>query len=168
MTLWFDNFETPLGDMTVAVTDTDAICLLDFSDCEGRSEQLLKRRFGCFERAHRKNPQGIRERLGDYFKGESSETAFQGLQLDFGGTTFQQKVWRALGQIAHGQTISYTQLAARISSPRAVRAAGSANGANPIAIVIPCHRVIGRDGKLAGYAGGLTRKRQLLALEQPS
>lgn len=87
------------------------------------------------------------------------------LPLETEGTPFQQKVWQALRAIEHGQRISYAELARRIGAPRAVRAAGRANGANPIAIFVPCHRVIGSDGTLTGYGGGLERKRALLELE---
>ncbi|MNQ62441.1 Methylated-DNA--protein-cysteine methyltransferase [compost metagenome] len=87
------------------------------------------------------------------------------LRLAPRGTTFQQEVWQALQGIPYGQTTSYSELAERIGKPKSVRAVGTANGANPIAIVIPCHRVIGRDGSLTGYAGGLSRKAQLLKLE---
>lgn len=166
MILRFDSFPTPLGEMTVAATDTGAICLLDFSDCGQRSERLLSRRFGSFERATTQNPQGIGDRMADYFTGQNPAACFLGLELDTGGTDFQKTVWRALSQIPYGETISYSQLAERISAPRAVRAAGSANGCNPVAIVVPCHRVIARNGKLAGYAGGVERKRLLLRHEQ--
>ena len=165
MTVYFDTLDTPLGDMTVATTESGAICLLDFSDCRERSERLLRHRFGLFDKAERKNPQGIRNRLSDYFRGQDSRTAFDGLAVDTNGTPFQMGVWKALGEIPYGQTISYSELAARVSAPRAVRAVGSANGRNPVAIVIPCHRVIALSGSLAGYAGGIDRKRKLLALE---
>jgi methylated-DNA-[protein]-cysteine S-methyltransferase len=88
------------------------------------------------------------------------------LPLAPAGTPFQLSVWKALERIAYGETQSYGQIAQSIGKPKAVRAVGAANGANPIPIVIPCHRVIGSDGSLTGYGGGLTRKRQLLALEQ--
>ncbi|WP_369959126.1 methylated-DNA--[protein]-cysteine S-methyltransferase [Pseudomonas benzenivorans] len=100
--------------------------------------------------------------LDEYFAGQRRR--FE-LRLAPGGTAFQQAVWQALQRIAYGRTSSYSALAAQIARPRAVRAVGAANGANPIAIVIPCHRVIGRDGSLTGYAGGLARKALLLQLE---
>ncbi len=165
MTLYFDTFATPLGNMTAVATDTGALCLLDFSDCSDRFERLLQRRFGSFVQAYRQNPQGIRERLADYFGTRNSHTAFNGLDLDIGGTAFQQNVWKVLKEIPYGETISYSELATRVCAPRAVRAVGSANGRNPVAIIIPCHRVIAKNGALAGYAGGVERKRQLLALE---
>ena len=165
MILYVDTFETPLGDMTTVATVAGAICLLDFSDCKDRSNRLLHRRFGLFDIVTRKNPQDIRGRLAHYFKGENPRAAFDGLELDSGGTAFQQSVWKALGKIPYGKTISYSELASQVKSPRAVRAVGSANGRNPIAIVVPCHRVIALNGALSGYAGGTDRKKKLLALE---
>jgi methylated-DNA-[protein]-cysteine S-methyltransferase len=100
--------------------------------------------------------------LAAYFQGELREFD---LPLDFQGTDFQKRVWRQLETIPYGQTRSYTEIAEAVGSPRAVRAVGAANGANPIPIVIPCHRVIGRSGKLVGYGGGLPLKKRLLELE---
>lgn len=100
--------------------------------------------------------------LESYFRGELRE--FQ-LLLDIQGTDFQKRVWRQLLTIPYGQTRSYMQIAKAIGSPKAVRAVGAANGANPIAIVVPCHRVIGASGKLVGYGGGLPLKKRLLELE---
>jgi methylated-DNA-[protein]-cysteine S-methyltransferase len=101
--------------------------------------------------------------LSLYFAGELEEFD---LPLAPQGTPFQQRVWRELSKIPYGATISYGELARRIGNPNASRAVGLANGSNPIAIVIPCHRVIGSDGKLTGYGGGLTVKEKLLALER--
>ena len=165
MKLYFDTFATPLGDMTVAAMESGAICLLDFCDGQERSEALLKRRFGSFDRMERENPQGIRDRMANYFTGDTARTAFEGLHLDIHGTPFQNTVWKVLGEIPYGETISYSELARRATSPKAVRAVGSANGQNPVSIVIPCHRVIAKNGTLAGYAGGMERKQKLLALE---
>ena len=100
--------------------------------------------------------------LRDYFGGQ--DVAFD-LALDPQGTTFQQTVWHALRRIARGQTCTYGELAQALQTPTAVRAVGAAIGRNPLSVVVPCHRVIGRDGSLTGYAGGLERKRALLALE---
>ena len=101
--------------------------------------------------------------LAEYFAGR--RTRFT-LKLDFAGTSFQQKVWNALLTIPFGETRSYAQIAKQIGSPAATRAVGAANGRNPIAIVAPCHRVIGSGGKLTGFAGGLDAKAYLLALER--
>jgi methylated-DNA-[protein]-cysteine S-methyltransferase len=105
---------------------------------------------------------GVRRQLGEYFAGGRS--SFD-LPLAPAGTGFQLSVWAELQNIAYGATITYAELAARIGRPTAIRAAGAANGANPVSIVIPCHRVIGSDGALTGYGGGLEAKRFLLALE---
>jgi methylated-DNA-[protein]-cysteine S-methyltransferase len=101
--------------------------------------------------------------LDEYFAGRRRAFA---LPLAPAGTPFQQTVWQALTQIPYGGTVSYSQIAERIGKPSAVRAVGAANGQNPIPIVIPCHRVIGSDGRLVGFGGGLPLKRYLLALEQ--
>ncbi|WP_339512426.1 methylated-DNA--[protein]-cysteine S-methyltransferase [Pseudomonas sp. RL_15y_Pfl2_60] len=103
--------------------------------------------------------------LDEYFAGRRQRFD---LRLAPQGTVFQQRVWKALQDIPYGQTSYYSRLAEQIGNPKAVRAVGTANGANPISVIIPCHRVIGRDGSLTGYAGGLQRKAQLLALEGAS
>ena len=105
----------------------------------------------------------VRRQLEEYFAGR--RRAFD-VVLAPPGTAFQQRVWDELQRIDYGQTISYAELAARIGRPTAIRAAGAANGANPISILIPCHRVIGSDGSLTGYGGGLEAKRALLDLER--
>jgi methylated-DNA-[protein]-cysteine S-methyltransferase len=106
--------------------------------------------------------EAVRDQLAEYFAGK--RTAFD-LPLDLGGTSFQRRVWSALREIPYGETISYGELAQRIDSPRAVRAVGLANGQNPIGVIVPCHRVIGANGSLTGYGGGLENKRRLLDLE---
>jgi methylated-DNA-[protein]-cysteine S-methyltransferase len=102
------------------------------------------------------------DQLGEYFAGERREFD---LELELGGTPFQQRVWNALREIPYGETRTYGEQAKRIGSPSAVRAVGLANGQNPIGIIVPCHRVIGADGSLIGYGGGLENKRRLLDLE---
>lgn len=104
----------------------------------------------------------VREQLGQYFAG--SRTSFD-LPLDLVGTAFQVRVWRALAEIPYGTTVAYGELAQRIGHSGAARAVGSASGRNPVSIVLPCHRVVGADGSLTGYGGGLWRKRRLLELE---
>ncbi|MEO6741408.1 MAG: methylated-DNA--[protein]-cysteine S-methyltransferase, partial [Chthoniobacteraceae bacterium] len=106
-----------------------------------------------------------RRQLEEYFAGTRQEFS---IPLDAAGTEFQQSVWQTLRGIPYGATVSYGELARRIGNPRAVRAVGLANGRNPISIIVPCHRVIGADGSLTGYGGGLERKRFLLALEKCS
>jgi methylated-DNA-[protein]-cysteine S-methyltransferase len=104
----------------------------------------------------------VRHQLEEYFDGR--RRAFE-LELELTGTGFDVTVWNALRQIPYGETISYGELAARIGRPDAVRSVGAANGRNPIAVIVPCHRVIGADGSLTGFGGGLPRKRSLLELE---
>jgi methylated-DNA-[protein]-cysteine S-methyltransferase len=105
----------------------------------------------------------VSDQLTDYFAGR--RTTFD-LPMTLAGTPFQQRVWAALREIPHGETITYGQLADRIGRPAAVRAVGLANGKNPIGIIVPCHRVVGSTGNLVGYGGGLDRKRHLLAFER--
>ena len=104
----------------------------------------------------------VSDQLAEYFDGERKEFA---LPLDLGGTPFQMRVWEALQTIPFGKTITYAELARRAGSPGAFRAAGAANGKNPVAIIVPCHRVINTGGGLGGYGGGIDVKRRLLALE---
>jgi methylated-DNA-[protein]-cysteine S-methyltransferase len=105
----------------------------------------------------------VRTQLGAYFGGE--RTTFD-TRLSMAGNSFELRVWRALSDIPYGETVSYGELARRLGQPTAARAVGLANGRNPIAVIVPCHRVIGADGSLTGYGGGLERKRLLLELEQ--
>ncbi len=162
MELQLDRIESALGEICV-VTDGAALCALDFSDCEAQMRLLLARRFGEVGLRPARAPDGLRERFDAYFGGELG--ALDGIEVDSRGTPFQETVWRALRGVAPGETISYGKLAARIGRPAAARAVGLANRLNPVALVIPCHRVIGADGALTGYAGGLDRKRWLLEHE---
>lgn len=111
----------------------------------------------------KRDPHGLSTALEAYFAGRLE--AISGLPVAFEGTAFQRRVWHALLEIPCGQTCSYSDIAQRIGQPNAVRAVGLANGSNPIAIVVPCHRVIGQDGSLTGYGGGVERKRWLLEHE---
>ena len=113
---------------------------------------------------HSRQPfRAVLEQLEEYFDG--SRTRFQ-LTLNLQGTPFQRHVWKALQRIPYGRTVSYGEIAQQVGSPRASRAVGAANGRNPVSIIVPCHRVIGSNGKLVGYGGGLPIKTALLALEQ--
>jgi methylated-DNA-[protein]-cysteine S-methyltransferase len=153
--------ETALGPVTAAVCDGRLVALT-FSDRWPQAAARLGRRFGaCAER--RSDPTRLQARLERYFGGGLN--AFDGIALDPGGTDFQRSVWSALREIPAGTTTSYSELARRIGAPSAVRAVGAANGANPIWLIIPCHRAIGANGDLTGYAGGLDRKRWLLRHE---
>jgi methylated-DNA-[protein]-cysteine S-methyltransferase len=160
--------ETPVGRLLVA-RDTAGVRRIQFS---GPAKAGADRHVGPahagpylpagWER-HDAAFRDVATQLREYFDG--SRRAFE-LQLAPEGTPFQLRVWNALGDIPYGETISYGQLAARVGDPSAARAVGLANGSNPLPIVIPCHRVIGANGKLTGYGGGLPIKERLLALER--
>jgi len=147
-------FESPVGPLTIRVNDDGALEEIRFGDV-GRASA----RPGGLKPALR-----VIDQLNEYFAGHRRDFD---LPLAPRGTEFQLAVWNELQRIAYGSTISYSELARRIARPNAVRAVGAANGANPIPIIIPCHRVIGANGTLTGYGGGLHIKRALLALEQP-
>jgi len=147
-----DRLDTPLGVMRLVVDGAGALKHADW-DVDGDDAGLLPTR----------DPAGVTSALRAYFSGQLE--ALEGLLVDGEGTDFQRQVWAALREIPAGTTQSYGELARRIGSPAAVRAVGAANGRNPIGVVVPCHRVIGADGTLTGYAGGLDRKRWLLTHE---
>jgi methylated-DNA-[protein]-cysteine S-methyltransferase len=158
-----DRLQTPIG-AALLVTDVEgALCALDWEDFEPRMRQLLKLQHGHSMLREARAPEAIRSALSAYFAGEFA--SLDAIQWRVAGTTFQRKVWTALRTIQVGTTMSYGALAARLAMPRAVRAVGHANGANPIGIVVPCHRLIGANGSLTGYGGGLHRKRWLLEHE---
>jgi len=153
--------ESGLGPVHVATRD-GVLCALGFDDYWPREQAHLIRRFGLvqFEAGACADTLAA---LTRYFDGDIH--ALAGIPTDPGGTPFQARVWKALCEIPAGQTRSYRDLAASIGEPAAVRAVGTANGRNPIPLVIPCHRVIGADGRLVGYGGGLHRKDWLLRHE---
>jgi methylated-DNA-[protein]-cysteine S-methyltransferase len=154
--------DSPAGAITVAVRD-GYVCGLGFSDRWTGLHQWLERRFGDIQVTRAKDPAEVISRLREYLAGDLD--ALDAIDVDTGGTPFQQTVWRALRRIRPGQTMSYGELARVVGAPTASRAVGAANGANPVSIVIPCHRVIGSNGKLTGYGGGMPRKQWLLAHE---
>lgn len=155
--------ETPLGDMLL-VTDGDGrLCAADFGDCEARMRKLLARRFGDIDLLPGEASDGLKASLADYFAGDL--TAVDAIPVRLGGTAFQDKVWSALRLVEAGRPTAYSILAARIGRPQSPRAVGHANSANPISIIIPCHRLVGANGALTGYAGGIERKRWLLEHE---
>jgi len=156
-----EHLESPIGRLSLYVRQATLVAL-EFDTGRDDPRLLLLRRFpeaGFSEVAGTPFADALRR----YFDGELR--AIEGLAVDPGGTRFQARVWRALRKIPVGSTLSYGELARRLGQPLAVRAVGLANGRNPIAIVIPCHRVIGSDGALVGYGGGLERKRWLLGHE---
>jgi methylated-DNA-[protein]-cysteine S-methyltransferase len=156
------EFSSPIGDITIAVHDRQ-LCALRFADGWHQLEKWLAKRFRGVTCRPAGDPAGVVARLRDYFAGDLR--AIERIEVDPGGTPFQSRVWEALRLIPTGQTMSYGELARAIGAPSAVRAVGLANGANPVGIVIPCHRVIGADGSLTGYGGGIDRKRWLLEHE---
>jgi AraC family transcriptional regulator, regulatory protein of adaptative response / methylated-DNA-[protein]-cysteine methyltransferase len=161
----FSWVETPMGPMVAGAT-AKGICLLEFSDRRMLETQLktLKTCFGDGvvpgSNAHLDK---LKKELAEYFEGERKEFS---LTLDFPGSEFQTKVWNQLRKIPYGVTCTYEDIARNVGSPKAVRAVGTANGKNRIAIVIPCHRVVNKGGKLGGYGGGVWRKQKLLQLEK--
>lgn len=159
------HFTTPLGSM-MACTSELGLCLLEFSDCPRLPAELLtlqKRLKASIEFNHHPSLQPTISQMGEYFSG--SRQQFD-LSLDMLGTDFQQRAWLALRAIPFGTTRSYSEQAVHIGAPTAVRAVARANGMNRLAIIIPCHRLIGADGSLTGYAGGLPRKQWLLDFER--
>jgi methylated-DNA-[protein]-cysteine S-methyltransferase len=159
--LFLDEVASPLGPIVIA-WHGDALRALYFLDRRDRMLSFFRGRFGEFE-LREKRHRDFRARIARYFEGNFN--AFDGAALDPGGTPFQKRVWDALLEIPPGQTATYGGIAERIGSPAACRAVGLANGLNPISIVIPCHRVVGSNGKLTGYGGGLDRKQWLLQHE---
>jgi methylated-DNA-[protein]-cysteine S-methyltransferase len=157
------EFASPIGEITVAVRDGH-VCALSFTDRWPQRRVQLEKRFRQVTFRHVNDSAEVLCRVGDYFAGDLR--ALAAIEVDPGGTPFQERVWRELRNVAAAQTISYGELARRIGSPAACRAVGAANGANPVAIVIPCHRVIGTQGHLTGYGGGIERKRWLLDHER--
>lgn len=142
---------TPLGPLTL-VSDGAALTAATFDPADlGAEAEGTDAVLGAAS-----------DQLAAYFAGEP--VAFD-VPLRLGGTPFQERVWAALSAIPHGETVSYGMLAARVGMPRGAQAVGAANGQNPVAVIVPCHRVVGADGALVGYAGGLERKRALLDLE---
>jgi methylated-DNA-[protein]-cysteine S-methyltransferase len=163
MKLWRDRLASPIGTILL-VSDGAALCALDFEDCAARMDVLLRRQHGDFVLGDGRAADGVRRHLSDYFEGDLA--APERIAVRTEGSAFQRRVWAALRKIPPGETSTYGRIAAAIGAPAASRAVGLANGANPVAIVIPCHRVIGADGSLTGYGGGLDRKSWLLRHER--
>lgn len=167
MALRAQTLPTPLGDM-LAVASQQGLCLLEFVGQQGVSRELAQvqaARGGTVEEGGNAVTTQLARELAEYF--ERRRRVF-GVPLDLVGTPFQIAAWQALLAIPYGQTRSYAEQARAIRQPSATRAVAAANGQNKISIVVPCHRVIGSNGSLTGFGGGLPRKRALLALEDPS
>lgn len=156
-----DRQATPIGDMLLVADAAGVLRVLDWHDYESRMRLLLRRQYGGdTELVPGRVSRAIRDELDAYYAGDLA--ALDRIPVASGGTAFQRDVWTALRAIPAGTTLTYSGLARRIGRDAAVRAVGAANGANPIGVVVPCHRVIGADGSLTGYGGGMARKRWLL------
>jgi len=162
--LLVDRFATPIGRMYAVTDDAGRLRAFAWADSEARGIVQLRQQYGArVIIADGNAPVAMRREIDAYFAGDLG--AIDRIDCATHGTPFQQQVWNALRTIPARTTLSYGALAARIGNASAVRAVGLANGANPIAVIVPCHRVIGADGSLTGYGGGLDRKRWLLAHE---
>ncbi len=160
-----DRLATPVGELVIVADAAGRLRAIDWTDHEARMRRLLDRHYGTghYSMSAARDPGGLTKAMRMYFEGDIA--AIDTLPVETTGTSFQRSVWQTLRSIRRGTTISYAELARRIGNPRAVRAAGLANGQNPIGIVVPCHRVIGSNGTLTGYGGGLPRKKWLLEHE---
>ncbi len=158
MKLLYTRTESPVGELTLVAHEKALMAVLWPDDKPGRVKLAQMN-------PDHEHPIFLetKKQLAEYFKGQRRIFS---IPLQPEGTEFQKKVWRALQDIPYGSTLSYRQLAEIVGNPKSCRAVGSANGKNPLSIVIPCHRVIGSNGKLSGFAGGLTAKEYLIALEK--
>lgn len=163
--LLIDRVATPIGELILVADRQENLRAVDWSDYEDRMRRLLRLHYGerGWTLARADDPSGLSSAMRRYFAGEVG--VIDALPVATAGTAFQRAVWKALRAIPQGRTIAYSELARRVGKPAAVRAVGLANGANPVGIVVPCHRVVGSNGSLTGYGGGLERKRWLLAHE---
>ncbi|WP_312165700.1 methylated-DNA--[protein]-cysteine S-methyltransferase [Phenylobacterium sp.] len=161
--LHLDRMATPVGEGLLVTDAAGYLRAFDWTTHEARLTTLLRRQNAPTDLVAGPAPAAVRSALDAYFEGDL--TALASIRWRTGGTDFQRAVWTALCTIPAGETLTYKGLAERIGNPKAVRAVGLANGANPVSIVVPCHRVIGSDGTLTGYGGGLERKHWLLSHE---
>ncbi len=159
-----DRVPTPLGDLMLIADGQGALRMLEFHNKPKRWQPEFKRRFAGATMVEKTDPFGLAKKLGRYFAGDLA--ALDEIATAAQGTDFQRACWKNLRRIPAGTTTSYGALARKMGKPNAMRAVGLANGANPIAVVVPCHRVVGSDGSLTGYGGGLERKRWLLDHER--
>jgi methylated-DNA-[protein]-cysteine S-methyltransferase len=161
--LRLDRMTTPIGEAMIVTDETGFLRAIDWADRQSGMARLLRLHYGSLVPESGAAPGGMKRLLRRYFEGDTR--CLGGIEWRTGGTPFQRVVWTGLTTIAPGETLSYGALAAKLGRPAAVRAVGMANGSNPISVVVPCHRVIGADGTLTGYGGGLERKRWLLRHE---
>lgn len=164
--LLVDRIVTPIGELLIVSDREGNLRAIDWTDHEARMLRLLLIHYGenGFKLEPNHDSNGLTKAIERYFAGELK--AIDNLPVQTAGTPFQREVWRALRTIPCGTAISYAKLAEQIGRPTAVRAVGLANGSNPISLVVPCHRVIGSNGSLVGYGGGIERKRWLLEHEK--
>lgn len=161
MTLFYsDCLETPLGDICLSVDEKGLLRTLDWKEAGRDDYYSLQRYYRDVELKSKRLPKQLGRAIRAYFSGTLK--AIEDIPFDLPGTDFQRKVWHALCEIPVGTTCSYKDLAIAIDNPKAMRAVGMANNSNPIALIVPCHRVIGADGKMVGYGSGVTRKEWLL------
>jgi O-6-methylguanine DNA methyltransferase len=153
------TIDSPVGKLTVAVHG-ERVCLVHFGPASASIRSKLKSWYPAASIQQSQDPGGAVTVLNRYFRGDLS--SLDDLAVELHGTDFQRSVWTALRLVRAGTTKSYAELATALGAPAAVRAVGAANGANPVAVVLPCHRIIGSNGSLTGYGGGLERKRWLL------
>jgi methylated-DNA-[protein]-cysteine S-methyltransferase len=150
---------SPIGPLTLAAHER-RLCLLHFGPDDSGPRRTLARWYPGIAVEEHRDPARASTALARYFDGDVA--ALDGIEVELNGTPFQRRVWDALRHVRAGTTTSYGDIARRIGATSAVRAVGAANGANPVALVVPCHRIIGTNGSLTGYGGGLDRKRWLL------
>jgi methylated-DNA-[protein]-cysteine S-methyltransferase len=162
-TFSLDRLQTPIGSALLVSDAVGVLRALDWEDYEPRMKELLRLHYGPVTLTDARAPEATRIALTDYFKGDLHR--LNTIKWRVAGTPFQQKVWNALPEIPSGTTMSYGALAVQLGMPKAMRAVGHANGSNPISVVVPCHRLIGANGALVKYGGGLERKRWLLQHE---
>jgi len=160
MHLQLERRPSPVSPLLIVTDENGMLRAVEFANREERLHRLLREHYGDYTLHQGATPAVIAQAFDAYFEGELD--ALNGLEVATGGTDFQREVWKALRAIPAGAPTSYGKLAASLGAAKASRAVGAANGANPIAIVVPCHRVIGASGALTGYAGGLERKKWLL------
>jgi methylated-DNA-[protein]-cysteine S-methyltransferase len=158
--LFLERISTPVGELLLVTDDGGRLRATHFADHEDALRSRLRRQAGTADLVSAPRPTAAAAAVDAYFAGHVH--AIDALPVETGGTPFQRAVWAALRDIPCGTTVSYGEIARRIGRPKAVRAVGMANNANPVGVVVPCHRVIGAGGDLTGYGGGLDRKRWLL------
>lgn len=160
MELRLERWDSPMGPLLIVTDDAGVLRAIEFGADQSRLERLLRKQYRDCTLQRGKVPDSLKRALVAYFNGELD--ALTQVKTATGGTPFQREVWKALRAIPAGTTLSYGQLAGKLGRKGASRAVGAANGANPIPIVVPCHRVIGADGSLTGFGGGLANKQWLL------